>query len=128
MLTKADVVDALNVDMTAADVAESKVKDLEQRVARGEAWLKAHAVTHPQYATGRALLDQRKRELQHARAERVRLAGRFDAEVKAGVAPVGNGVAPSLNCVACGLPVQGYPALKPGSWIHLSCCTEEVTA
>jgi hypothetical protein len=122
-VNKADAVDALNVDMVAADEAETRVTDLEQRVATGEAWLKAHPVTHPQYATGRALLDKRKRELTQAHAERDRFAGKFDAEIKAGVAPSGQGGAPSLNCVVCGTKINGN-GLQPGHWTHLECCHE----
>jgi hypothetical protein len=120
-MNKADAVDALNVDMVIADEAEVRVKDLEQRVATGEAWLKAHPVTHAQYATGRALLDKRKRELQQARGERDKFAGKFDAEVKAGVAPGSKAGTPSLNCQVCGLPIHGN-GLLPGQWTHIACC------
>jgi hypothetical protein len=123
-MNRQDAVDALHVDMVAADEAELRVRDLEQRVATGEAWLAAHAVTHPQYATGRALLDKRKRELQQACAERDRFAGKFDAEVKAGVAPGGNGGAPSLLCQVCGEKINGN-GLQPSHWTHIACCKED---
>lgn len=84
-------------------------------VAKGEAWLKTHQPTHPQYRAAQQRLAQRRRELAVA-----------DARLKDAEQALQTGIAGlSLRCQVCGEAVSAVPPLQPGRHVHLSCWGED---
>ena len=101
------------------DAAEQAAKDYDEALAfvrKGEDWLGSHPVSHPLYGQAQQHLAKRRQEL--ARADEA--LERALSAMKIRVARDGQGEL-SLNCQVCGKPVSGWPPLKPGHHVHLTC-------
>lgn len=95
-----------------------KLEDAYDKIERGEAWLRDHPRTHPQYRQAVARLEQRRSEAAEREAQ-AKLANAQDwaRDSVHGLATP----APSLNCQACGKLVRGWPTPAAGHYIHISC-------
>ena len=112
------------MDIETLEKAQAQYDAALERVKLGEKWFAENPPTHPKYREARARFAQRQAELedarrdleQTARAVEVAAANDWDRDFihdERGPA--------SINCQVCGQPVHGWPAPRPGHYVHLEC-------
>jgi len=112
------------MDIDRLEKAQVAYDTALERVRLGEKWLAEHPTTHPKYREAQALLARRRDELQAAQRELEREAQNFAIaaahECDRDFIHDARGPA-SVNCQVCGKPVHGWPAPRPGHYVHLDC-------
>jgi hypothetical protein len=112
------------MDIETLEKAQAEYDAALERVKLGEKWLAEHQTTHPKYHEAQVRFAQRQAELedasfrleQAARAVEIGAAKDWDRDFihdERGPA--------SINCQICGQPVHGWPAPRPGHYVHLEC-------
>ncbi len=115
------------MDIERLEKAQAEYDAALERVKLGEKWLAEHSKTHPRYAEAQALLTRRRAELDAAWQKLEREARGFEV---AGAREcdrdfIHDARGPmSANCQVCGKPVHGWPAPRPGYYVHLECLDE----
>lgn len=112
--------------MTTIELLEQALAKRDETlaaIARAEDWLKTHSKTHRLYPEAQRRCQAHRATLQRLddEIEGLERQNAVEGAKWRGYAFGENTAPPSLNCMVCGKPVNGWPKPLPGHYVHLDC-------